>query len=121
MTCETLKDLVHQYSKETECIEFKDNNDNPETIGEYISALSNSATLMSVAKAYLIYGVKDKTLEMIGTKFYPKEAKKGNAELESWLHQLLNKNIEFKTNKKQDIIIELIILRISLKIIKSRL
>ena len=99
MTCETLKDLVHQYSKETECIEFKDNNDNPETIGEYISALSNSATLMSVAKAYLIYGVKDKTLEMIGTKFYPKEAKKGNVELESWLHQLLNKNVEFKIHE----------------------
>jgi ATP-dependent DNA helicase RecG len=96
MTYEILKDLVHQYSKETECIEFKDNNDNPETIGEYISALSNSATLMSVAKAYLIYGVKDKTLEMTGTKFYPKEAKKGNVELESWLHQLLNENVEFK-------------------------
>jgi len=96
MTCETLKDLVHQYSKESECIEFKNNNDNPETIGEYISALSNSATLMGITKAYLIYGVNDKTLEMVGTKFYPKDAKKGNVELESWLHQLLNKNIEFK-------------------------
>jgi ATP-dependent DNA helicase RecG len=96
MTCETLKDLVHQYSKESECIEFKNNNDNPETIGEYISALSNTATLMGITKAYLIYGVNDKTLEMVGTKFYPKDAKKGNVELESWLHQLLNKNIEFK-------------------------
>ena len=99
MTCETLKDLLHQYSKESECIEFKNNNDNPETIGEYISALSNSATLMGITKAYLIYGVNDKTLEMDGTKFYPKEAKKGNVELESWLHQLLNKNIEFKIHE----------------------
>jgi len=99
MTCETLKDLVHQYSKESECIEFKNNNDNPETIGEYISALSNSATLMGIIKAYLIYGVNDKTLEMVGTKFYPKEAKKGNGELESWLHQLLNKNVEFKIHE----------------------
>jgi len=99
MTCETLKDLVHQYSKESECIEFKNNNDNPEIIGEYISALSNSATLMGITKAYLVYGVNDKTLEMDGTKFYPKEAKKGNVELESWLHQLLNKNIEFKIHE----------------------
>ena len=99
MTCETLQDLVQQYSKETECIEFKTNNDNPEAIGEYISALSNSATLMGIAKAYLIYGVQDKTLEMSGTKFYPKEAKKGNVELESWLHQLLNKNVEFKIHE----------------------
>ena len=28
MTCVTLKDLVQQYSKESECIEFKVNNDN---------------------------------------------------------------------------------------------
>ena len=54
---------------------------------------------MGIAKAYLIYGVNDKTLEMDGTKFYPKEAKKGNVELESWLHQLLNKNIEFKIHE----------------------
>ena len=87
MTCESLKELIKSYHKENEWIEFKENNSNLEMIGEYISALSNSATLHDASKAYLIYGVKDETLEMIGTKFYPKEEKKGQEELESWLYR----------------------------------
>ncbi len=32
--------------KETEWVEFKHNNDDPQLIGEYISALANSAALL---------------------------------------------------------------------------
>ena len=39
-----LKSLL-KLDKENEWIEFKLNNDDPSMIGEYISALSNSATL----------------------------------------------------------------------------
>jgi len=95
MTCELLKELIKKYNKENEWIEFKENNSDFQMIGEYISALSNSATLNDMSKAYLIYGVNDKNLEMVGTKFYPKEEKKGNVELESWLYQLLEPNVEF--------------------------
>jgi len=96
MTIEALKEILKNYNKENEWIEFKENNSNLEMIGEYISALSNSATLNDVSKAYLIYGVKDETLEMIGTKFYPKEEKKGQEELESWLYRLLEPNVDFQ-------------------------
>jgi predicted HTH transcriptional regulator len=96
MTGESLKELINRYSRENEWIEFKVNNKNFEMIGEYISALSNSATLNDVSKAYLIYGVNDETLEMVGTKFYPKEDKKGEVELESWLYQMLEPNVEFQ-------------------------
>jgi len=95
MTCETLKDLVSQYKKESEWIEFKVNNKEPYMIGEYISALANSAALHDVSKAYLIYGVEDETLKFLGTDFKPKIAKKGNEELENWLHRLLEPSIEF--------------------------
>ncbi len=96
MTCETLKDLIQQHNKESEWIEFKHNNDKPQLIGEYISALANSATLHDVAKAYLVYGVEDSTLKMIGTKYKPKISKgKGNEDLESWLHRLLDPNVEY--------------------------
>jgi len=96
MTCETLKDLIHQYNKESEWIEFKLNNYEPYMIGEYISALANSATLHDVSKAYLVYGVEDSTLKMLGTEFKPKIAKaKGNEDLESWLHRLLDPNVEY--------------------------
>ena len=96
MTCETLKDLIQQYNKESEWIEFKHNNDKPQLIGEYISALANSATLHDVAKAYLVYGVEDSTLKMLGTEFKPKIFKaKGNEDLESWLHRLLDPSVEY--------------------------
>lgn len=36
---------LRSFPNETEWIEFKSNNANPEDIGEYISALSNSATI----------------------------------------------------------------------------
>lgn len=57
--------------KETEWVEFKVNNDKPEMIGEYLSALSNSAALWEQEYAYLIYGVKDDTHDIVGTSFIP--------------------------------------------------
>jgi len=42
---------------ETEWVEFKVNNHNPQEIGEYISALSNSACYLDREKAYIIYGM----------------------------------------------------------------
>ena len=95
MTCETLEELIALYKKESEWIEFKVDNEKPEMIGEYISALANAATLHDMQKAYLIYGIEDETLDLIGTKFKPKITKKGNEELENWLHRLLEPNIDF--------------------------
>ncbi|MGB3789004.1 MAG: RNA-binding domain-containing protein [Phormidesmis sp.] len=83
-----LVDLVHELCKqpkEAEWIEFKVNNANPQEIGEYISALANTATLMGRPRAYLIWGITDQTHELVGTQFVPSTAKKGNEELESWL------------------------------------
>ncbi len=94
-----LKKMLNLHKKETEWIEFKLNNDDPKIIGEYISALANSATLHNVQKAYLIYGIKDKTLEIVGTDFKPKTAKKGNEELESWLHRLLEPDVNFSIHE----------------------
>lgn len=44
-------------SDETEWLEYKVNNEKPELIGEYISALSNSATLSDKETAYLIWEI----------------------------------------------------------------
>ncbi|MBP7799665.1 MAG: hypothetical protein KA072_13680 [Thermoanaerobaculaceae bacterium] len=40
---------------ETEWVEFKVNDFNPQEIGEYISALANSAALNGKAFAYLVW------------------------------------------------------------------
>ena len=51
---------------ETEWLEFKHNNDTPQEIGEYISALSNSAALHGRPRAYILWGIDDVTHRIIG-------------------------------------------------------
>ena len=82
-------------SGETEWIEFKRNNDNPEQIGEYLSALANSAALVGKAKAYMLWGVDNNTHVVVGTQFSPLCSKVGNENLENWLLRLLKPKIDF--------------------------
>lgn len=81
---------------ESEWVEFKENKWTPEEIGEYLSALSNSAALNGKANGYVVWGIKDATHEIVGTSFRPAAAKKGNEELESWLLRLLNPRLYFR-------------------------
>ncbi len=92
-----LKDLC-LLPAETEWVEFKQNNINPEKIGQNISALSNSATLVRQPFGYIVWGVDDNSHELVGTSFDPRTKKKGNVPLEHWLLSLLNPklNIQFK-------------------------
>jgi ATP-dependent DNA helicase RecG len=70
---------------ENECVEFKHNNGDPEEIGEYISALANTAALFNTNYGYLLWGIEDSSRNIVGTTFDPRAAKIGNQELESWL------------------------------------
>ncbi|WP_060825106.1 ATP-binding protein [Sulfurospirillum cavolei] len=90
-----IKELIKQ-PNETEWLEFKHNNDDKEMIGEYISALSNSAALNSKTNAYMIWGVDDATHKILGTTFKPSATTKGNEALENWLLKLLTPKIDFK-------------------------
>ena len=57
---EYLVSLVRELCKlpqETEWVEFKVNDAEPQAIGEYLSALANSAALAGKAFAYLVWGV----------------------------------------------------------------
>lgn len=80
---------------EIEWAEFKVNDTEPKEIGEYISALSNSAALAGKAYAYLLWGVQDSDHTIVGTNFVPRAAKVGNEELENWLLRLLTPKINF--------------------------
>lgn len=90
-----VRELV-KYPSETPWLEFKRNNDNPQEIGEYISALSNAAAVEGKANAYILWGVDNNSRQIVGTAFYPATAKKGNQPLESWLLQLLQPRIHFR-------------------------
>lgn len=80
---------------ETDWLEFKHNNDDPQQIGEYLSALSNSAALAGKARAYLLWGIENGSHAIIGTDFQPHAKKIGNEELESWLLRHLSPKIHF--------------------------
>ena len=90
-----VKELL-KYPKETEWLEFKLNKKDPEEIGEYISAISNSAAILGKTNAYLIWGIEDSSHTIVGTKFSPPTEKVGNEELESWLLRFLNPKINFR-------------------------
>lgn len=101
-----LEDLVRELCKlktETEWVEFKRNNDSPEELGQYISALANAAALSNKSSAYLVWGIDDSSHAIVGTTVSPRTEKKGNQELESWLLQLLTPKLEFWFN---DVVID---------------
>jgi predicted HTH transcriptional regulator len=81
---------------ETEWVEFKVNNHTPDEIGEYISALANSAALLGRESAYVVWGVEDEGHDVVGTTFRPRSEKVGNQELESWLSVHLEPAIDFR-------------------------
>jgi ATP-dependent DNA helicase RecG len=77
-------------------LEFKENNARPDEIGEYISALANSAVLAGRAHAYLVWGVRDSDHMVVGTRFVPEETKSGNEDLVAWLTRLLEPQVLFR-------------------------
>ena len=97
MTNQELEILIKELAalpKECEWVEFKVNNSNPQEIGEYVSALSNSACYHKQAFGYLVYGVEDATHRLVGSNFHPLTEKIGNQELENWLVTQLNPKID---------------------------
>ena len=82
--------------KETEWVEFKHNYVEPQEIGEYLSALANSAALVGKAFAYLVWGISDEEHTIVGTRFSPQMIRIGNEELENWLLRALAPKIHFR-------------------------
>src|SRR3990172_8806251 len=96
---EYLVGLVRELRKlphETEWVEFKVDNADPQDLGEYLSALANAAALSGKAFAYVVWGVEDTAHRAVGTTFSPATARKGNEALESWLLRLLQPQVEFR-------------------------
>jgi ATP-dependent DNA helicase RecG len=96
---EYLESLVRELCAlphETEWVEFKVNDAEPEAIGGYISALANAAALVGKAHAYLVWGVHDLDHALVGTTFSPSAARTGNEELENWLLRLLEPKLDFR-------------------------
>jgi predicted HTH transcriptional regulator len=99
MTPEELGALLESLlslGRETEWVEFKHNHAEPQEIGEQISAASNGAGLHHKERGYIVWGIEDQTLRVVGTTFRPQRAKVGNEELENWLATQLEPRIHFQ-------------------------
>lgn len=99
MTHEELINLLNHLRAlpdETPWVEFKQNRYEPQELGEYLSALANSACLESEPRGFLVFGIQDATHDIVGTRFNPERAKaKGNQALLMWLHSGLRPNVGF--------------------------
>ncbi|TVM17097.1 transcriptional regulator [Oceanidesulfovibrio indonesiensis] len=99
MTTSTFSKMITELTRlqqETEWVEFKENRAEPEEIGEYISALSNSAALVGERAGFLVWGVENGTHRIVGTTFDPASARVGSQELESWLVNHLSPRLHFR-------------------------
>lgn len=82
--------------RESEWVEFKGNNCDPETLGSNISALSNAALLEGKRYGYIVYGIEDKTHVVKGTNFNPDKTKIKGQEIENYIATQLQPRTTFK-------------------------
>lgn len=88
-----LVDRLRALPSETDWFEFKRNHQDPQSIGEYLSALANAACLANQPRGYLVFGIDDATHAVVGTHFEPSSTKgKGNQDPLPWLTAGLRPN-----------------------------
>ena len=81
---------------ETQWVEFKHNNEDPEMIGKYVSALSNAARLHDQHFAYVVWGIKDGSHATLGSDFSPASKKVKGQPFEFWLAKNLRPSVSFE-------------------------
>lgn len=84
-----------RYNPENEVVEFKraEHNFDFDELGKYFSALSNEANLHQKDYAWIIFGVHDKSREIIGTSF--KDSEQALNKLKQDISQLTTDNLTF--------------------------
>lgn len=97
-----LLDRLRAEPRESEWLEFKANRFDAQAIGEYLSALANSACLLGKPRGYLVFGIEDGTHVVVGTSFDPQtEAGQGNQLQPLWLAVLLSPKLGFEIHTCQ--------------------
>lgn len=93
-----LLDELVMLPHEQQWVEFKMNAGSitNEQIGEYISAMSNGATIANKPFGYLVWGVEDSNHTIKGTNFRFATAKQGNQDLELWIRNLMHPKVNFQ-------------------------
>lgn len=82
-------------NRETEWVEFKENNDDPELIAKISCAVANAAAYHGKSHGYILWGVRDKKAEVAGTSVDLKSKRVGNQPFEIWLANKLRPSVAF--------------------------
>ena len=90
-----LVDELRRARSEDACVEFKQNNSDPEMIGKLVSALSNGARAINKEVAYILWGIEDATGRVVGTSFDPDAKLVGGQAFVFRLAQLLKPSPAF--------------------------
>ncbi|ACP21988.1 hypothetical protein NGR_b05290 (plasmid) [Sinorhizobium fredii NGR234] len=90
--CALLSRLLEEPT-ESAWLEFKVNNKDPREIGEYVSALANSAMLAGRDRAFLVFGVEDRTKRRVGTELRLQQQKQGNEDFTNWLTRMVEPRV----------------------------
>ena len=82
--------------REQGTVEFKSNLDDPDDVGQYISALANTAALQSHERAWVVWGVANDSHAVTSTSFDPFKRKVGNQALVMWLQSMTQPRADFE-------------------------
>ncbi|MBW1617811.1 RNA-binding domain-containing protein [Empedobacter falsenii] len=100
MTNEELITLVNellQQGKELEWLEFKQGDaTDAQRLGKYISGLANAANYNNVPFGYLVFGIKDETLDIVGTNYNYLNKKEKGSELDFYIRRNLSPSVHFQ-------------------------
>lgn len=104
---DALRDVLEnllRLPREQATVEFKSNWENPADIGQYISALANSASLQGHDRGWMVWGVNDAPRSVTGTTFDPfsQKVKDGaNQTLIMWLQVMTQPRADFSFHEIQ--------------------
>jgi ATP-dependent DNA helicase RecG len=91
-----LVDDLLRLPAETEWVEFKFNNTEPERMARTASALSNAARLADQHFAYILWGIRNEDHEIIGSDFEPSTTRRQTQPLLLWLARALKPDVNFE-------------------------
>jgi ATP-dependent DNA helicase RecG len=79
-----------QEAGEGEWLEFKQSNCDPDLIGRSVCACANAAMLADRDRAFIVWGIEDKTRAKVGTEVKLSGLAKGGEKLTNWLSRMID-------------------------------
>lgn len=95
-----------QEASEREWLEFKQNNVDPDEIGRCVSACANASMLAGKERAFIVWGVQDRSRRRLGTNIRLNLLKKGGENFTNWISRMIEPRLmmeflDFSDESKQ--------------------